>query len=155
MLGKELRKKLQKHSWEYIIKNDSNPWQTWHRLRSSVNTELNDFVLLANKLPEEKQAEIFSSKKIDKLVQALLLNGSYNKSDIRKANIADAFVNRGINHFISQYRDIETDSALNKIATDKLIGAWVLCQSIRSKIGEKSIGKATTIICSNCGKKIN
>ena len=155
MLGKELRKKLQEHSWEYIVKNDSNPWQTWHRLRSSVNITLNDFVLLSNKLPEEKQAEIFSSKKFEKFIKELL---PYNKKNIeldpRRTELAALLVEKGVNYCVTQYQLIEPDIKFNQPVIDKLRQAWFISQDLPFKVKEQ-ISKSNPHLCSKCKRKMN
>lgn len=51
---------------------ESNPWQTWRRNRDKGITAINDLVLLANTLPEEKRAELFTTARIQELMEALL-----------------------------------------------------------------------------------
>ena len=72
MLGPSTRKKFVEHNWEYIQKHDSNPSQTWNRIRGIANTGLRDLALLAEKLPDEKLQEIFTDKNMDTLILRLL-----------------------------------------------------------------------------------
>ena len=60
MLKKHMRKKILEHDWLEIEKQESNPTQTWHRLRDMTIRAINDLTLLAQKLPEDKQKEIFT-----------------------------------------------------------------------------------------------
>ena len=62
MFKKSLRKKLLEHKWVDIMKDDSNPTQTWRRIRDQAIRGLDDLILLAKKLPEEKQQGIFDNK---------------------------------------------------------------------------------------------
>jgi hypothetical protein len=55
-----MRKKISERNWFDIEKQDSNHTQTWQRLKNHSITAINDLILLANRLPEDKQKEIFS-----------------------------------------------------------------------------------------------
>ena len=47
MLKKQMRKKILEHDWLEIEKQESNPTQTWHRLRQMTIRAIADLTLLA------------------------------------------------------------------------------------------------------------
>ena len=78
MLGKPLVKRLSSRNWVDAMKHDSNPTQTWIRTKIKANRAINDLILLANKLPEEKQGEIFDETKVFRLIKSILFQNWEN-----------------------------------------------------------------------------
>lgn len=73
MLGKPLRKKLKEHkSWDSATAKDSNPSQTWRRNRDKATRAIDDLGLMASKLDDEKQNEIFTADRLATFIESLL-----------------------------------------------------------------------------------
>ncbi|MGH9982498.1 MAG: hypothetical protein ACRD8W_00905 [Nitrososphaeraceae archaeon] len=138
-----MRKKLIEHNWEAIERESSNPTQAWHRVSKQCTTALDDLILLAQRIPESKQREIYSTKKIDQLLCSLLMmeenhSSSYSPSP-RKIELAALLVERGINMNVFHYSRLEQD-------TPSLIGPTVnhlrqsvsMCNDISYKIRLKN-----------------
>ncbi len=138
-----MRKKLLEHNWEKIEKQDSNHTQAWHRIRKQSITALDDLILLAQKLPEGKQGQIFSTKKIDRLVSCLLsMEGNHSSSNYlssRKAELAALLVERGINVNVFHYSRLEQDIPSLIVPTvNHLKQSVSMCNDISYKIRLKN-----------------
>src|SRR5215208_2722323 len=86
-----MRKKLKEQNWESIMEEESNASQTWKRdIKDKVITVLSDLILLAHKLPNDKQEEIFTIQGVEKLISALLFprekDFDYDQFDVRITN---------------------------------------------------------------------
>lgn len=101
-----MRKQLNEQSWLRIIEEDSNATQTWKRIRGKAITAINDLILLAEKLPDDKQEEIFSKLNIDKLANSILFplrkDFDYDEYDSRRIRLAAILAEKGIRKCISQ-----------------------------------------------------
>ncbi|MGC2572782.1 MAG: hypothetical protein WA364_14820, partial [Candidatus Nitrosopolaris sp.] len=75
---KRTKKKLSSHDWVDVMKHDSNPTQTWTRTKIKANRAIDHLILLANKLPEEKQGEIFDETKVFRLIKSILFQNWEN-----------------------------------------------------------------------------
>src|SRR5690349_7413306 len=98
-----------KHNWLEIEKQESNPTQTWHRLRDNAIKSIHDLTLLAQKLPEDKQKEIFTPTIVDSLINQILYGWREEtlKPDIfnpRRAELAARLVKQGTNLNSDQYQ---------------------------------------------------
>jgi hypothetical protein len=141
MLKKDMRKKLSERKWLNLAKRDTNPTQTLLRLRRQAVRAIDDLVILANKLPEDTQAEIFSYKNLEKLIHAIF--GGYEDTDARtysqfesrKAHISYLLANAGISHCIPNYMNyVEQDPVLNRATVEKLRNAADICEAIALKM---------------------
>jgi hypothetical protein len=83
LLHKRSRRKIIERNWVELDNKDSNPRQTLSRLRDRCREAISDLTLLANKLPEDTQDEIFSRKRIEPLIIEVLKFTSFleNKRD--------------------------------------------------------------------------
>jgi hypothetical protein len=149
MLGKELRKKLNERKWADIIRKDSNPTQTWHRLRKQANLALNDLALLARKLPDDKQDEIFDDK-IKGFIESILvtdrirdesINDPYfdtpvsNNLGYRRTKLAALVVKECIDLCVFQYKQLFRDTpSLNKPIVEHLERSKSMCDDISYKL---------------------
>lgn len=144
MFRKSLRKKLIERNWREIEKQESNPTQTWHRIRDQSVRAINDLTLLAKKLPEDKQKEIFSMKIIDDLVSTLLTAGqnpspSYVLSS-RKAELAAVLLERSINLIIFHYSRLERDTpSLIEPTVYHLKQSISICNDVSHKLRLKNV----------------
>jgi hypothetical protein len=141
LLPKSTRKKLLEHNWEEIASRDSNPYQTLHRLRSMANRAINDLTLIAQRLPDEAQKDIFSYTNIKKLASAILreneliVGNSTTIVDVRRIELAALLVRVGIWICIEQYQTkIEQDSDLNDLTINHLLRARDICNAISFKM---------------------
>jgi hypothetical protein len=93
------------------MEEESNASQTWKRdIKDKVITTLDDLILLAHKLPNDKQEEIFTIQSVEKLISALLIprekDFHYDQFEVRRTNIAALLVEKGLTKCISQYSNI-------------------------------------------------
>src|SRR5919106_385307 len=144
MLSKQMRKKLNEHSWLWIEKQESNPSQTWQRLKKQSVTAINDLTLLANKLPEDKQEEIFSPNRIEDLIAQIIHIGFFSQShenfNSRKPEIAARLIKRGIDLNIEQYVNSSPETpSLIKPTLDHLKQTVDICSDISYKMRLRNI----------------
>jgi predicted nucleic acid-binding protein len=92
------------------MEEDSNATQTWKRLKDNAITAITDIILLAEKLPNDKQEEIFNIHNIDKLANSILFplrkDFDYDEDDSRRTRLAAILAEKGIRKCISQYSRI-------------------------------------------------
>src|SRR5918996_3441948 len=144
MLSKSMRKKLNEHSWLWIEKQESNPSQTWQRLKKQSVTAIYDLTLLANKLPEDKQEEIFSPNRIEDLIAQIIYIGFFSQShesfNSRKSEIASRLIKRGIDLNIEQYVNSSPETpSLIKPTLDHLKQTVDICSDISYKMRLRNI----------------
>ena len=144
MLSKSIRKKIFERDWVTIEKRESNPSQFWRRLKNQSITAINDLILLANKLPEDKQGEIFSPTRIEAFVAQILdlgeLGLSHKDFNSRKSEIAARLVKRGIDLNICQYVESSPDTpSLIKPTLNHLRQTVNICDDISYKMKLKNI----------------
>ena len=144
MLTSPMRKKIEEQSWLEIENEDSNPTQTWRRLRDQSIEAINDLILLAKKLPEDKQKEIFSPHIIDSFMRQILYLGErhpYQDSfNPRKAEVAAILVSRGIDVNSYQYLRLNEDTpSLVKATVDHLKQCVSVCNDISYKLKLRNI----------------
>ncbi|PWU79354.1 MAG: hypothetical protein DLM72_17845 [Candidatus Nitrosopolaris wilkensis] len=149
MLGNEIKKKLSERNWVDISKHDSNPTQTWHRLRRKAHRALDDLILLAKKLPDDKQQEIFDDK-IKELFSSMLgitnnleemmytPNLEYrarNKLDYRRTNLAALVVKEGLLYCIYQHSLLFRDTpTLSEPTVEQLERSMGICNELAYKL---------------------
>lgn len=136
-----MRKKLTERKWLEISKRDTNPTQTLHRLKSQANRAINDLVLLARKLPEDTQAEIFSYENMEKLIEAIIGEHedismlSLSEFRNRITHISYLLLKLGISVCIGNYINyIEQDPVLHSATVDKLRNTIETCEAISLKM---------------------
>ena len=66
------------------MRQDSNPTQTWNRIRDKANRGINDLILLAQKLPNDKQEELFNINNIKNIQQIISKVKFYKLTKIQK-----------------------------------------------------------------------
>jgi hypothetical protein len=141
MLRKDMRKKLQEHTWLEIARTNSNPSDTLRRLIDEANRAINDLILLADKLPNNKQAEIFRYDNLNRLLVSVLrgsLDDSSSPSDKnllgRYAHLSSLLATTGIRFCKNIYEHhIEQNPALKKATVEKLDDATEVCNAIAFK----------------------
>lgn len=140
-----MRSKIREHSWVEIEEEDSNPTQTWRRLRDQSIEAINDLILLAQKLPEDKQKEIFTVSMIDKFIHQILYLGGESPPypdglNPRKAELAATFVRRGIDVNSNQYLQLNEDAPLLvKPTVDHLRQSISICNEISYKLKLRNV----------------
>ena len=147
MLGKETRKKLTEQNWIDFIKQDSNPSQAWHRIRVKAHRALDDLTLLARKLPDDKQQEIFDNK-IRDLFSAILgtpddyISRTWNipnlqspATDYRRTRLVAVLVNVALNWCIFQHRSLFTETPeQSKLTIEQLERSKKICDELAYKL---------------------
>lgn len=73
LLSKQTRKKFLEQDWSKMKKDDDNLSQTIRRLEKEVNTGLSDLSLLSRRLPDEEQARVFNTSKLEDLLKSLMI----------------------------------------------------------------------------------
>ncbi|NAL78419.1 hypothetical protein [Nitrososphaera sp. AFS] len=138
MLERATRKKLIEHNWKEIARRDSNKYQTLLRLQKNAITMVDDLTLIARRLPEETQKEIFSYTNVNKLLKAILGMLPVNRTnvdDVRRSELAGLLVRLGIRICIEQYRTkVEQDSDLNNLTINHLVRAKEICNAISFRL---------------------
>jgi hypothetical protein len=136
-----MRKKILEHDWLEIEKQESNPTQTWHRLRQMTIRAIDDLTLLAEKLPEDKQKEIFTHSRIKGLITELLYGGrarTYSKPDTstpRRAQLAAMLVGEGAGLNSRQFNLLNRDTpSLVEPTNNHLRQAVRICNDISRKL---------------------
>lgn len=137
MLGNGPRSRISERNWLDIKGRESNPYQFWHRIRGQANTAINDLVLLANKLPEEKQEEIFSYANMKRLVESVLakkdkyMTAPDKLSDVRRTQLAALLVEEGLKICMEKYESLLSETPpLTEPTTDHLNRTKTICKEI-------------------------
>jgi hypothetical protein len=137
LLGKPLRRRLSEHNWLDAIRTDSNRYQTWARLRKSANLALDDLSLLAERLPNEKQEEIFTYQRVHALTKNIIWQPTWetnhDERDFRRTYLAAEIAEECITKCIKQYKKIEPDEVLAMPLLDKLQESIAACKHIAQK----------------------
>jgi hypothetical protein len=149
MLEKPTRKKLLEHNWVDIMKRDTNPTQTWRRIRDQAIRGLNDLTLLAKKLPDDKQQEIFDNKVRDFFSAILrtdqidtefihtpnLQYPAHNYLDHRRTRLAAILIKEALHWCIYQhnllFRETPTQS---KLIIEQLVRSEKICEELAYKL---------------------
>jgi hypothetical protein len=109
MLGNSVRKRLSEHKWLDLMQRDSNPTQTWKRTRSQAQTAIDDLVLLANSLPDDKQEQIFNYENVNRLITSMLrqpfwIDPDHDQLDGRRTQLAALLAEKGLERCIIQLK---------------------------------------------------
>ena len=150
MLGKPFRKRLLAQNWLNFMRQESNPTQTWHRIRDKANRAISDLILLGEKLPDEKQREIFNEKNVFGLMRSIIwkhdiddiekrLEGSY---DARRTALAKLLVMLGTGVCVDQYKLLMKDTPnLGEPTISQLNQSAAICSDIayRSELMARDI----------------
>ena len=140
MLNFSLRKQIKEQKWLDIMKKDSNPTQKWIRIRDRANSAISDLKLLADRLPDNRQQEIFDYAKIKALVSTILrqpvwLDSNQDKFDARRTRLAAILAEESLKKCIDQYKNkIEKSDVFNKQNVSLLENAISLCNEIAIRI---------------------
>ena len=78
MLGKATRKRI----LEKKLLDQANPYQDLKRIRKKCDLAIKELTLVAKKLDEKQIEEIFTSEKLEPLIQSLLLPKNKRTVDI-------------------------------------------------------------------------
>jgi hypothetical protein len=151
MLGNALQKRLSTQNWVDIMKRDSNPTQRWHRIRKMANRAINHLILLGEKMPDEKQEEIFDDKKIFRLMRSILWKHDIDdiettfegiSLDARRTALAKTLVMLGTEVCIQQYKLLMKDTPnLAEPTISHLRQSAAICRDIayRSELTERDM----------------
>jgi hypothetical protein len=145
-----MRRKLNEQNWLRIIEQDSNATQTWKRLRDKAITAINDLILLAEKLPDDKQEEIFNKHNIDKLANSILLplrkDFDYDEYDSRRTRLAAILAEKGIKKCISQTTKIIRPGLLSEELIPGLRKSISSCNEIAIETEARNVESQSTTL---------
>ena len=138
MLHKSIRRELTEQNWLQVEKNDSNPRLKLRRLKDQSIRAINDLSLIARKLPEQTQTEIFDYEVLKRLIEAILNVNSDEHSDFTNAGsdprrtYLGALFSRGRNKalyrtYIAQNRETPI---LTEATVDQLNRTIKICNEI-------------------------
>ncbi len=151
MLGKSLQKKLLTQNWIDVMNHDSNPTQTWHRIREKANRAINHLILLADKMPDEKQQEIFDKEKIFRLMRSILWKNDIDDIEKtfeglslngRRTALAETLVMIATEVCVKQYKLLMKDTPnLAEPTISHLTQSAAICRDIayRSELIERDM----------------
>jgi hypothetical protein len=144
MFTKNLRKIILEHDWVDIMKRSSNTTQTWRRIRDEATRGLNDLTLLAKKLPDDKQQEIFDNKISDFLSAILGIDPTIGLVehqpnlrylDPRTTKLAAELANIALNFCIYQHEFLLKDMPTQlKLTTEQLLRSEKICDELAYKL---------------------
>lgn len=135
MLGKSVYKSFLELNWLEIERKESNPSQFWHRIRDHANRAINELILLANKLPDEKQEQIFNYVNMKELIESVLTKTDDHTipdeelSDVRRTQLAALLVEEGVKVCIKKYKSLFSETpTLAEPIIDQLNKAKGICR---------------------------
>ena len=140
MLGNRVRKQLSDHNWLDLMRQESNPTQTWKRTQIQVQKAIDDLVLLADSLPDDKQEQIFNYENINRLISSILrqpfwIDSDHDELDGRRIQLAALLVEVSLKMCIAQYKTIiEKDEILSAANISLLQNAINLSNHIALKL---------------------
>lgn len=142
MLDARTRRHLKEHKFLNLKNNVSNPSQKLKRLANASKSGIEDLTLIAGETPERFQEEVFTSKKINLLIDKILQlesnlfkRPSVNRTDARRAKFSAMLVNKGIRFLKLQYNFLEQDSpGLADIVLGQLTHVATICNEIADKV---------------------
>lgn len=144
MLDNATKKQFREHNWVEISDSVSNRSQKLRRLKKQANDAISDLSLLASRLPNEEQAEIFTQQNIKKLISSILRGDTSELSEdanfnIRSTRIAALLVREGIDLCIKQYHTkIESNPVFNEHVINHLDKTKEICYEIDFKTRSSS-----------------
>lgn len=129
MFNKKTRKELlELNTLRFTKDESSNPSGRWNRWKNQLNTEINDAVLLYQKLPLQKKNELYNLQTFKKLLDILLDEGELNPT---KIELADYCVRKSIKIFTKKFKSANPSTpALSSVINDYLDKASDICQDI-------------------------
>lgn len=122
------------------MRQDSNPTQTWKRMQSQVQQAIDDLVLVADSLPDDKQEQMFNYENVNRLISSILrqpfwIDSDHDELDSRRTQLAALLARMGLNKCITQYTTIvEKDVTLSAANVSLLQNAINLSNQIALKI---------------------
>lgn len=142
MLKKGTRGQLRKHKWVSLEKTLSNPSQTLKRYKDECIVGLQDIALIAEKIPEGTQDEIFTLSKLQPMIEAILNlkfdwthSPSVNRLDARRTQLSSMMLTKSIQFLKLQYEFLEHDTpGLARIVLDHLDAAVRISNEISNKV---------------------
>lgn len=126
-------------NWIEFGKEESNPSQAWRRIRDSSINAINDLALIAQKVPEDKQNEIFGYKNIEKLLISIFGNKSdyyiHKTFSLRQLELASLLVEVGTSVCKSQIQKLNIDTpALAEATINHLDKSVDICKNVSYRI---------------------
>src|SRR5215211_7652082 len=161
MLDKKHKQKLIKNSWDKAFKDHSNRYQAWERIRIQSIKAIDELMLLASRLSDDKQEKIFSYQNIEKFILAVLYkrqineyhlpsklqnikDTSFDTDDYRRIHICLMLINNCIDYFIKEIcknEEFNIVSGLVKPGISQLEQSKSICNNIIDTIELLNIKK--------------
>lgn len=91
MLSKKVRKRIKEHKWN----DHSNTSQFFNRLENQADAAIKDLTLIIKEVEEEQRQAIFTTKRFEPLIEALVTSG---KNNDRKFFIGHLLLTWALNH---------------------------------------------------------
>jgi hypothetical protein len=144
MLSKDFIKRLHNMEWDSMMDEEGNRSQRWTRdIKPKVSDAIDELALLAHKLPDDKQDEIFGPQRIAKLISALLFPqekdiDTHDELDSRRTKIAALLANKGLVKCKTQYIElIQRRPELGEDLVSGLEKTRRICDAISLEIESK------------------
>lgn len=138
MLHNSTKKRLREHNWIEFERDDGNPSQTWRRVRNASINAINDLALIAQKVPEDKQNEIFSYENVQKLLTSMFGSKSdyiHKTFSLRQLELASLLVEIGTSVCKSQIQKLNIDTlALAEATINHLDKSVDICKAVSYRI---------------------
>ncbi len=149
LLTKHTRKKYLEQDWLSIKNTDSNPSQLESRLKNDVTTCLSDLTLISRRLPDEEQARVFDTSKIEELLTALMIFEKSAGTDLARRpknfKIAMILIKFGLYELKQIYDKLfDTSPYMTELVSDKILDNIRICENLtlgvlRSEIEREAI----------------
>lgn len=133
MLRNSVKKRLREHDWIKFERTESNPSQSWRRMRDLSINAINDLALIAQKVPEDRQNEIFDYKNVQWLLISMF--GSKSHFSFRQVELASLLVEIGTSVCKSEIQKLNRDTlALAEATINHLDKSVDICKALSYRI---------------------
>ncbi len=147
---------MQEHNWLHFIKTETNSPQAYKRLYKHSIEAIDDLGLLASRLPNDKQFEIFNEETIGNLLKSILLiDKSEDKAKVRNSNLqlASMLIDVCIYPCLVEFRKQNKNTPeSSKPTIEYLERAVLICKEIgrqhqRNYIEKEAVKMKERVIC--------
>lgn len=130
MLGNRTKKALREQIWLKYLKEYKNPYDTWNKIRKTVNNTIDEFPLLVN-LPKKNQEELFTPDNINKILKFLT---SIDVNHSKKIEIAAQLAIHGLMQCRREYQNLNKDIPdISRLTSEHLDLTIRICNDISYK----------------------
>lgn len=150
MLHNETFKRLREHNWLEIKKNDSNPSQTIHRIKVNAERSVQELGLLADKVPDAIQEDVFTADNMGFLISKILKVGGFwvngvpsshsGRLEARRTQISARLIKKCTGFCILQIQMLFPETrALLEPTIKQLRQSVAICDDIANQIELKEV----------------